>query len=161
MPNRPHILLLDHDDARRATASAILGFLDESHVALAALPATRDTLDMIAGLDVRVVIPGHGEPFTDAAAALDRAFRRTVAFEADEVRVARHALKGLLAFTLLHRRRMTLADLPEYVERVGVYRDINRAVLRLTPVDLAAMLVAELQKAGAVRVADGCLVPTP
>jgi sigma-54 specific flagellar transcriptional regulator A len=42
MPNRPHILLLDHDDARRATASAILGFLDESHVALAALPATRE-----------------------------------------------------------------------------------------------------------------------
>jgi glyoxylase-like metal-dependent hydrolase (beta-lactamase superfamily II) len=126
-----------------------------------ALPATRDTLDMIAGLDVRVVIPGHGEPFTDPAAALDRAYRRTEAFEADEVRVARHALKGLLAFTLLHRRRMARADLPEYVERVGVYRDINRAVLRLAPADLAAMLVTELQKAGAVRIADGCLVPTP
>jgi glyoxylase-like metal-dependent hydrolase (beta-lactamase superfamily II) len=137
------------------------GFVMPASLDPDALPATRDTLDMIAGLDVRVVIPGHGEPFTDAAAALDRAYRRTEAFEADEVRVARHALKGLLAFTLLHLRQMALADLPEYVERVGVYRDINRAVLRLTPVDLAAMLVTELQKAGAVRVTDGCLVPTP
>ena len=124
-----------------------------------ALPATRDTLDMIAGLDVRYVIPGHGEPFADAAAALDRAYRRTEAFEADQVRVARHALKGLLAFTLLHRRRMPLADLPAYVERVGIYRDINRAALRLTPVDLATMLVAELQKAGAARIEDGWLMP--
>ena len=32
-----------------------------------ALPATRATLDMIAGLDVRTVIPGHGEVFTDVA----------------------------------------------------------------------------------------------
>ena len=37
MANRTHILLLDHDEARRATASAILDFLDEPHVALAAL----------------------------------------------------------------------------------------------------------------------------
>lgn len=124
-----------------------------------ALPAARDTLDMIAALDVRYVIPGHGEPFADAAAALDRAYRRTEAFEADQVRVARHALKGLLAFTLLHRRRMPLADLPAYVERVGIYRDINRAALRLTPVDLATMLVAELQKAGAARIEDGWLMP--
>ena len=126
-----------------------------------ALPAARDTLDMIAGLDVRYVIPGHGEPFADAAAALDRAYRRTEAFEADQVRVARHALKGLLAFTLLHRRRMALADLPAYVERVGIYRDINQAALRLAPVDLATMLVAELQKAGAARIEDGWLMPGP
>ena len=28
-----------------------------------AMPATRATLEMLAALDVRVVIPGHGEPF--------------------------------------------------------------------------------------------------
>ena len=125
-----------------------------------ALPATRDTLDMIAGLDVRVVIPGHGDVFTDFAAALDRAYRRTAAFEADEARVARHALKVLLTFTLLHRRRMAIADLPAYVERVGIYRDINASVLRRTPAALAALLVDELEKAGAVRRADGWLLAT-
>ena len=41
MANRTHILLLDHDEARRGTASAILDFLDEPHVALAALSEAR------------------------------------------------------------------------------------------------------------------------
>jgi len=45
----------------------------------AALPATRATLEMIAGLDARCVIPGHGEPFTDVRGALERAFARTSA----------------------------------------------------------------------------------
>jgi len=135
------------------------GFVMPATLDADALPAARDTLDLIAELDVKIVIPGHGEPFTDVAEALDRAYQRTRAFETDEVRVARHALKGLLAFTLLHRRRMPLADLPAYVDRVGIYRDINEAVLHLTPAALAAMLVAELGKAGAVRVAYGELLP--
>jgi len=74
-----------------------------------ALPATRATLDMIAALDVRTVIPGHGEVFTDVAAALERAYQRTAAFEADDERVARHALKVVLTFSLLARRSLRLA----------------------------------------------------
>jgi glyoxylase-like metal-dependent hydrolase (beta-lactamase superfamily II) len=124
-----------------------------------ALPATRATLDMIAGLDVRVVIPGHGEPFADVAAALDRAYRRTAAFEADEMRVARHALKVLLTFHLLDRRRMALADLPAYVERVGFFRDINAAILRMPAPALASLLCEELTRAGVVRIEGGDLVP--
>jgi glyoxylase-like metal-dependent hydrolase (beta-lactamase superfamily II) len=135
------------------------GFLMPATMDPDALPATRDTLDMIATLDVRVVIPGHGEVFTDVGAALDRAYRRTAAFEADETRVARYALKALLAFTLLHRRRMPLAGLPAYVERVGVYRDINAAVLHLSSAALATLLVDELARAGAVCVKDGILLP--
>ena len=124
-----------------------------------ALPATRATLDMIAGLDVRVVIPGHGDVFTDVGAALERAYRRTTAFEADESRVARHALKVVLTFSLLAKQRMRIADLPAYVERVGIYRDLNAAVLRMTPSALAAMLVDELVRAGAVRIEGGDLIP--
>lgn len=135
------------------------GFVMPASLDPDALPATRDTLDMIAGLDVRVVIPGHGEVFTEVGAALDRAYRRTAAFEADETRVARHALKALLTFTLLHRRRMALADLPGYVDRIGIFRDFNAAVLRMTPVKLAEMLVAELVRAGALRIENDCLVP--
>jgi hypothetical protein len=37
---------------------------------------------------------------------------------------------------------MAIADLPSYVERVGVYRDMNAAVLRMTPPDLADLLVS-------------------
>lgn len=125
----------------------------------AAMPATRATIEMIAGLDVRIVIPGHGEPFADVAAALDRARQRIAAFEGDSLRVARHGLKVMLVFALLDRRRLALADLPSYVERVGLYRDFNRVFFRLPPPELAAMLVGELERSRAVRREDGWLVP--
>jgi glyoxylase-like metal-dependent hydrolase (beta-lactamase superfamily II) len=124
-----------------------------------ALPAARATLEMLAGLDVRVVIPGHGEPFAGYAAALDRAFRRTAAFEADSRRGARHALKALLTFTLLDRRRIPLVELPAYLDRIEIYRDFNAMFFELPPQRLAEMLVAELEKVGAVRRAEGFLIP--
>ena len=124
-----------------------------------ALPATRATLEMIATLDARCVVPGHGEPFTDVDAALERAFARTTAFEVDPMRTVRHVLKSLLVFSLLDRERMPLASLPLYVERVGVYREFNARFFRLDPATLAEKLVAELEVAGAVRRAGGWLVP--
>ena len=136
------------------------GFVMPRAVDPQAMPATRATLDMIAGLDVHWVIPGHGEVFTDVAAALDRAYARTAAFEADDVRTARHALKVVLVFRLLACRSMPLAGLPDYVQRVGIYRDLNAAVLRMTPEALADMLVRDLTRAGAVRVENGALLPT-
>jgi glyoxylase-like metal-dependent hydrolase (beta-lactamase superfamily II) len=125
----------------------------------AALPSTRATLDTIAALDVRVVIPGHGEVFTDFAPALERAYARVAAFEMNDARVARHALKVLLTFRLLDQQRMPVADLPAYVERVGMFRDLNAACLRLAPDQLADLLVRELMRAGAVSVQDGFMVP--
>jgi len=124
-----------------------------------ALPATRATLEMIATLDARCVVPGHGEPFTDVDAALERAFARTTAFEVDPMRTVRHVLKSLLVFSLLDRERMPLASLPLYVERVGVYREFNARFFRLDPATLAEKIVAELEVAGAVRRAGGWLVP--
>jgi glyoxylase-like metal-dependent hydrolase (beta-lactamase superfamily II) len=125
----------------------------------AALPATRKTLEMLAQLDVRVVIPGHGEPFSDFAPALDRAFKRLAAFEADPLRAARHALKALLSFTLLDRRRLALAEMAAYVDRVGIYRDFNALFFRLPPQHFADTLIAELLQAGAVRCDSGWLLP--
>jgi glyoxylase-like metal-dependent hydrolase (beta-lactamase superfamily II) len=135
------------------------GFVMPAAVDPDALPATRATLDVIAGLDARVVIPGHGDVFTDVGAALERAYRRTAAFEADEMRVARHALKSVLAFNLLAKRRIPVADLPAYVQRVGIFRDLNAAVLRLSPTELARRLVDELTRAGAIKIEGTDLVP--
>jgi glyoxylase-like metal-dependent hydrolase (beta-lactamase superfamily II) len=116
-----------------------------------ALPATRATLDLIAGLDARIVIPGHGIPFSDVNAALERAYARLAAFETDDVHAARHALKVILAFHLLDVRSMPLESLPSYVDTVGIYRDVNAALLGLSPVALAGMLVSSLERSGALR----------
>jgi len=134
------------------------GFVMPPEVDPAALPATRATIAMLAALDIRLVIPGHGEPFTDVGAALDRARTRIAAFEADSLRIARHALKVNLMFSLLDRQRMPLAGMADYVARIGIYRDFNALFFRLPPARLAELLVGELEKAGAARRVDGWLV---
>ena len=133
------------------------GFVMPPDIDPAALPATRATLETVARLRARIVIPGHGEPFTEVDAALERAFRRTDAFEADPLKLARHAVKVVLVFALLDQERMPLASLPEYVARVGIYRDFNARFFRLPAATLAEQLVGELERAGAVRRADGWL----
>ncbi len=153
--NPEHRLLISGD----ALWENGFGFVMPREMDPAALPATRATLGMLADLDVRVVIPGHGEPFTDMAGALERACRRLDAFEADPLRIARHAVKVILTFALLDRRRMALADLPSYVDRVGIYRDFNAMYFRLPPDRFASMIVEELGRAGAVRSEEGFLVP--
>jgi len=135
------------------------GFVMPQEIDPRAMPATRATLEMLSRMDIRTVIPGHGEPFDDVAAALERAFARTAAFEADTLRVARHALKVVLVFTLLDKQRLELAELPAYVDHIEIYREFNRRFFRLPAAGLAKMLLEGLERAGAVRQESGWLRP--
>ncbi|MBV8262183.1 MAG: MBL fold metallo-hydrolase, partial [Paraburkholderia sp.] len=63
-------------------------------------------LEAIAKLDVRTVIPGHGKPFTNVEAALERAFSRLAWLRANPARNAENALKGWIVFRLLEVRAM-------------------------------------------------------
>jgi glyoxylase-like metal-dependent hydrolase (beta-lactamase superfamily II) len=123
------------------------------------LPAARDTLDAIAALDVRIVIPGHGNPFSGVEEALSRSYRRVEAFEADPVRMARHVLKVMLVFTLLERNRLPLSKLPALLDEVPVYREYNAAYFNLEPKALSELLVGELERAGAVARSGPFLMP--
>jgi hypothetical protein len=49
--------------------------------------------------------------------------------------------------------------MPAYVERVGIYREFNARFFRLPPAELAEFLIAELERAGAVRREGGSLLP--
>jgi glyoxylase-like metal-dependent hydrolase (beta-lactamase superfamily II) len=120
---------------------------------------TRRTLDSIATLEVRVVIPGHGEPFEEIDAALERAYSRLHAFEEDPARLARHAARVMLTFVLLEKQRLPLASLPDYVAQTGILRDINQRFLAMTPQHLAEWLVHELERVRAVKREGGDLVP--
>lgn len=124
------------------------------------LQRTEETLDLIASLDVAVVIPGHGPIFADVAEALARARQRLAAFRADPLRMARAALKGCFTFNLLDLQRLPLAELPDYLARVPFFREVGEHTLGMDPPTLAQWLLAELQRAGAVAVRDGDIVPT-
>ncbi len=62
-------------------------------------------------------------------------------------------------FALLDRERLPLASMPDYVARVGIYREFNARFFRLSPAALAEQLVVDLERVGAVRRDDGYLRP--
>ena len=71
-------------------------------------------LDLIESLPVRIVVPGHGRPFTDVAGALARARRRLAGFKADPARHLHHAAKVLLKYHLMEMREQSQADLQRW-----------------------------------------------
>jgi glyoxylase-like metal-dependent hydrolase (beta-lactamase superfamily II) len=118
----------------------------------------RATLDLIATLGARIVIPGHGAPFGDVAAALDRAYSRLDYLAADPVRNAENAARVLLKFLLLERRRLPLADVASLCASVPLLVLARERFLHGTSGDLAARLARALVKAGAARVEGDTLV---
>jgi glyoxylase-like metal-dependent hydrolase (beta-lactamase superfamily II) len=123
-----------------------------------ALVQTRTTLDAIARLDPRTVIPGHGPVFDRVVPALERAYSRLEGFERDLTRLARHSAKVMIVFALLQKGRMAIAELPRYCETVGILRHLNREFLGMTPEAMAAWLVEDLERARAVGRESGDLV---
>jgi glyoxylase-like metal-dependent hydrolase (beta-lactamase superfamily II) len=124
-----------------------------------ALPATRRTLEMIAGLAVDVVIPGHGAPFVDVPEALQRAFQRLAAFETDGTRMGRNAVRACFTFNLLDMQRLKEDDLPAYLKSVPFFDTVNQRVLKLSDDDFASWLLGDLLRARAVEVKDGWILP--
>jgi glyoxylase-like metal-dependent hydrolase (beta-lactamase superfamily II) len=122
------------------------------------LAATRATLEMLARLPVDIVIPGHGRPFADAEGALERAFARVDSFAADIDRMAWHAIKVMVSFAMMERRRIATAAFPAFILGLPFGSDLNRRYLGLPDDELAARVERELLRAGALREEDGNLV---
>jgi hypothetical protein len=115
---------------------------------------TGATLDLIATLDARLVIPGHGAPFTDVGPALRRARSRLDYLRAEPLRNAQNAVKVLLKFLLLERQRIALAEVPALLAALPVFEAANRRFLREAPEQVAQWAVSQLLRAAAARV-DG------
>lgn len=118
----------------------------------------RATLDLISSLRPRLVIPGHGAPFTDVDDALQRAYGRLDYLAADPVRNAENGVKVLLKFLLLERRAIPLAEVDALFESVPLLVLVRERFLPRPPAELAQWVVRALEKAGAARRCDGLLV---
>ena len=115
------------------------------------------TLELIAGLDARVVVPGHGAAFTDVAGALARARRRLDYLSADPLRNARNAVKVLLKFLLLERQAISLAALPALLASIPLVERVRREQFGMPPEELARWAAEALVRADAARIAGGML----
>ncbi|WP_233879042.1 MBL fold metallo-hydrolase [Paraburkholderia flagellata] len=110
-------------------------------------------LEAIAKLDVRTVIPGHGKPFANVEAALERAFSRLAWLRADPARNAKNALKVLIVFKLLELRAMTFGSLVAMLDSAA---SLRAAAQQLAPRSawpaLLRELAGDLAKSGALVV---------
>lgn len=112
---------------------------------------TQATLEAIGRLPVDLVIPGHGSPFVDIDAALQRAFRRLAQFANDSERLAWHAIKVAVAFALMERRRIACAAFDAFILSLPFVIDINRRWLGWPTDLLCQRLRSALENAGSLR----------
>lgn len=112
----------------------------------------RATLDMLSELDVRIVIPGHGAPFTDFKKSLGIAYSRVDYLEADPVRNAQNAVKVLLKFLLLERQKIKLSEVPRMLIDIPLVSAANTHYLSYGTIHLAHWAVTQLRRAGAAEV---------
>jgi glyoxylase-like metal-dependent hydrolase (beta-lactamase superfamily II) len=118
------------------------------------IEAAHATLDAIERLDPAIVIPGHGEPFTEVDESIANVRSRLDAFARDPARNARHAIKVFFVFALLERGGMPVSHVPGYLAQVPCYGELSRRHLGLAPAALAEWMLQDLERSNAVRVED-------
>lgn len=122
------------------------------------LNSTRATLEMLAKLPIDIVIPGHGSPFAAVDLAFERAFRRLDMFTADIEKLAWHAIKVIVSFAMMEKRRLPQADFPAFILGLPFAADVNTRYLDLPNEQLTARIERELLLVNALRREDGWLL---
>jgi glyoxylase-like metal-dependent hydrolase (beta-lactamase superfamily II) len=120
----------------------------------------RRVLELIATLPVKVVIPGHGAPFTDVAGALARAHSRLASFQTDPSRHARHALRVLVKYHMMEEQSQPLDALCDWASATPLLQALWDRYGRPTGTtvrDWAAGLIQEMVAGGVLRL-EGTLV---
>jgi glyoxylase-like metal-dependent hydrolase (beta-lactamase superfamily II) len=124
------------------------------------IDAAHEALATIERLDPAVVIPGHGRPFADARGSIANVRAKLAAFSKDPVKNARHVVKVMFVFALLDRQAMAVAEVADYLARIPCYRQMSERFLGMDAPALAAWLLPDLERAGAVAIAGGVVRPT-
>ena len=115
------------------------------------------TLELIDGLPIALVIPGHGKPFTDVKQSIDTAKSRLDYLSSDADRNARHGAKVLLKYKLLEWRSRKLIDTKRWIASTPVLENIRKQ-LNMNTEDFQLWLVEALVKSKAAIIEKDYLV---
>ena len=115
------------------------------------------TLRLIEGLPIQLVIPGHGKPFTDIAKAIAVAYSRLDYLSSDPTRNARHGAKVLLKYKLLEWRNKSLDEVNAWVKNTPTLKNIAQQ-LSMNLDELALWLPQSLVQSGVATFEGDCLV---
>jgi len=119
-----------------------------------------ESLEKLRDLDVRIVYPGHGGPFSDFRSALRTAVKRLKHYIEDRTRIGDDLLKKIMVYTLMMKRGADaesffpyLMSTPWFVETINLY--FNREY-RTTYDDV----MKRLRGRGVVKIVDGRILTT-
>jgi glyoxylase-like metal-dependent hydrolase (beta-lactamase superfamily II) len=148
------VVLYNHDERILLSADALwedgFGAIFPELEGKSGFAEERSVLEWIDRVQPRVVIPGHGPPFVEVAAALDRAQRRLDALEASPERNARSVARVMVKFWLLQVRSASMVDLTSHVAGSRYLKAINeRYFADQTGTAVIERAVAELVAGGA------------
>ena len=115
------------------------------------------TLDLIEGLPINLVIPGHGKPFTNISKSLATARSRLDYLASDPDRNARHGAKVLLKYRLLEWRRKDIQSVNEWIANTPALISAAK-ILNMSIDELMEWLPKSLAKSGAAKLEGGHLV---
>jgi glyoxylase-like metal-dependent hydrolase (beta-lactamase superfamily II) len=116
------------------------------------------TLDLIEALDPRLVVPGHGAPFTDVAQALKVARLRLAGFVSSPQKHRQYATKVLLKFKLLEAQRLERAELLAWAHGTPYLAQLFQKQFGDQPFALGLdALVQDLLRAGAATLQGSVL----
>lgn len=106
------------------------------------------TLELIEGLPVALVIPGHGKPFTEVKQSIQTAKSRLDYLSSDPSRNARHGAKVLLKYKLLEWRSREMSEVNQWIADTPALQSI-RQQMNLSPESFQDWLVQALVKSNA------------
>ena len=115
------------------------------------------TLDLIAQLKIKLVIPGHGKLFTNVKTSIARARSRLDYLATDKARNARHAAKVLLKFKLLEWQSIELSLVHEWIKETPLMKAIAKE-LNQSIDQLADWLPLALIKASGAKINQNTLI---
>ena len=115
------------------------------------------TLELIEGLQVALVIPGHGKPFTDVKKSIETAKSRLDYLSSDADRNARHGAKVLLKYKLLEWRNHDLTKVSQWISGTPAMESI-RQQMNLGNEEFQDWLVQALVKSKAATIEKDHLI---
>jgi len=156
------VLLFEPQTATLLSGDALwergFGVVFQELAGSAAFADVAQTLDLIERLQARVVVPGHGAPFTDVASALAVARRRLDAFVAQPQRHRQYAAKVLIKFRLLAVHQAERTELLAWLLATPLaLQQVRQIFPDMSPALALDALLFELAHSGAVRL-EGTMV---
>jgi glyoxylase-like metal-dependent hydrolase (beta-lactamase superfamily II) len=106
----------------------------------------KNTLDLIDSLDAKLVIPGHGAPFSNVEQVLKRAYERLAYLSSNPEKNALLVAKSLLSFKMLELQKSDMQDVEKWFLSTPVFHMIAK-VINFSTEDLFASVLTSLIKA--------------